>query len=259
MFGLVAFVSQPGSDELFPMASGVIVESEGFCVLLTAAHFLRDLMRWKIEGRLEGLVLMVHHETGICNPVSLDLEKNLASFSEDFDFGFVMLHHEVIAEINKFGGKLTRRDNVGAWSGELMDFFVIGHASAYCKLRKEVIATGVQGEKRVEWVITSPGNLAIVTSRLLFEGEGSDRGTYRFALMKGFDDYKGASGGPIFGYTEGALLRDYVLLAIQSRQIRSASGDQKPTHLIATVASLAIRMVDDKIRKAKESLGQKED
>src|SRR6266568_1260825 len=80
MFGLVAFVDQPDSDELFPMASGVIIESEGFYVLLTAAHFLRDVNRWKKQKRLNGLVIIVHHETGLCNPVSLDLEKNFASF-----------------------------------------------------------------------------------------------------------------------------------------------------------------------------------
>ena len=52
MFGLVAFVDRPGPDEVFPIASGVIIESEGQYVLLTAAHFLRDMNRWKEQERL---------------------------------------------------------------------------------------------------------------------------------------------------------------------------------------------------------------
>src|SRR5690349_1677854 len=91
MFGLVAFVERPSENEVFPMASGVIVESEGQYVLLTAAHFLRDVNRWKEEKRLSALLLMVHHESGLCKAVSLDLDKNFGSFSEDFDFGFVLL------------------------------------------------------------------------------------------------------------------------------------------------------------------------
>jgi hypothetical protein len=254
MFGLVAFVDRPGSDELFPMASGVIIESEGQYVLLTAAHFLRDVNRWKDQKRLNALLLIVHHESGLCNLISLDLDKNFRSFSEDFDFGFVLLNPDVVAEIARRGGLLTRRDNLAEWSGELTNSFVVGHASAYCKLRREVIATQDQGPERVEWSISRPGDLAVVMSRLLFAGNGADRGTYRFALVNGYDDYRGTSGGPIFGYTQGALVRDYVLVAIQSKQIRSATGEQKPTHLIATSAALAVHLVDDRIRKMKESV-----
>jgi hypothetical protein len=159
---------------------------------------------------------------------------------------------DVGAEAGKRGGHLTRRDNFTGGSGDLVNFFVIGHASAYCKLRREVIATQDQGPARVEWTITRPGDLTVVISRVLFEGEGANRGTYRFALVNGYDDYRGTSGGPIFGYTRGALVRDYVLVGIQSMQIRV--GEQKPTHLIATVATLAVHLVDDRIRKMKESV-----
>ncbi len=253
MFGLVAFVDRPGSDELFPMASGVIIEAEDQFVLLTVAHFLRDVNRWKEQKRLGALLLVVHHESGLCNQISLDLDWNAAFFSEDFDFGFVVLDPVVVAEIGRCGGRLTRRDNLAEWSGELTDFFVVGHASAYCSLRREVIATKDHGPERVELSIQRLGDLAVVTSRLLFEGNGTDRGTYQFGLMNGYDDYHGTSGGPIFGYTHGAFVRDYVLVAIQSKQIRSATGKQKPTHLIGTSAALAVRLVDDRIRKMKQS------
>jgi hypothetical protein len=253
MFGLVAFVDRPNSDEHFPIASGVVVESEGEYVLLTAAHFLADVNRWREQKRLSELVLIVHHETGICNPISLDLEKSFATFSEDFDFGFILLEDEVVAEIGRLGGLLTRRDTLTEWQGELSRFFVVGLASAYCTLSREVIATQDRGSERVEWTITTPGALAVVTSRVQLEGVGPDDGTYRFALVKGYDDYRGTSGGPIFGYTPGALVRDYTLVGVQSRQIRSADGEQKPTHLIATSAALAVHMIDYRIRTAKKS------
>jgi hypothetical protein len=254
MFGLAAFVDRPGSDEVFPMASSVIIESEGQYVLLTAAHFLRDINRWKEQNRLIALLLMVHHESGLLTPVLLDLDKNFGSFSEDFDCGFVLLDPDVVAEIAKRGGHLTRRDNLAGWPGELKSFFLVGHASAYCKLRREVIATPDQGPERVEWSITTPSDLAVVMSRVQFEGNGADRGTYRFDLVNGYDDYRGTSGGPIFGYAQGALVRDYVLVGIQSEQIRSATGEQKPTHLIATSAAVTVHLVDERIRKMKESV-----
>src|SRR5438876_3427274 len=96
MFGLVAFVEQPGSDEVFPMASGVVIESEGLHVLLTAAHFLRAVKRWKEQKRLSSLHVMVHHQSGLCNPILLDLDKNFASFCKDLDFGFVLLDPDLV-------------------------------------------------------------------------------------------------------------------------------------------------------------------
>jgi hypothetical protein len=252
MFGLVAFVERPKDSELFPMASGVIIESEGCFVLLTAAHFLRDVKRWKKQKRLRSLLLMVHHESGLCTPIDLNLNKNICSFSEDFDFGYVLLDLDVVAEAGKRGGHLTRRDNLAVWSGDLVNFFVVGHASAFCKLRKEVIATQKRGSERVAWTLTRPGDLAVVTSRVLFEGEGTHRGTYRFALVNGYRDYSGTSGGPIFGYTKGALVRDYDLVGIQSMQFRV--DQQKPTHLIAVSAALAVELVDDNVRTMKESV-----
>jgi hypothetical protein len=73
MFGLVAFVDRPSSEELYTMASGAIIESEGVYVLLTAAHFLQDVNRWKENNQLKALLLMVNHESGLCHPISLDL------------------------------------------------------------------------------------------------------------------------------------------------------------------------------------------
>jgi hypothetical protein len=81
-----------------------------------------------------------------------------------------------------------------------------------------------------------------------------DPGTYRFALVKGFDDYSGTSGAPIFGYAPGSLIRDYSLVAIQSKQVFAATAEQKPTHLIATSAAMAIRLMDERIRQMTESV-----
>ena len=249
LFGLVAFIDRPNQDEHFPMASGAIVEVEGFFVLLTVAHYLEDVKRWKEEGRLNALFLLVHHESGICNPIPLNLEQNPSSFCDKIDVGFVMLSSEVVSEVNKRGGFATRRDTLSMSPEVMNSFYLVGHASAYCKVVRETISTIREGSKSIAWELTSPGDVAVVISKLRFDGKGTDPGTLRFALIKGFDDYRGASGGPIFAYRTGSLIRDYSLFAIQSRQVRSPTRDQKPTHVIGTSAAVAIHLIDEHIRK----------
>jgi hypothetical protein len=252
LFGLIACVDRPSRSEHFPMASGVLIEAEKHYALLTAAHFLQDVNRWKEQKRLSGLFLIVQHQSGLCNPIALDVEKTPGGISEQVDVGFMVQHPDMVAEIAKRGGRLTRRGLPDNLSAPLMAFFLVGFASAYCKLARKTIASYQEGTQTINWMLTRPGELATAISRIEFDGEGSDLGTYRFALIKGFDDYSGTSGGPIFGYSEGALARDYAFIGIQSRQIRSASGEQKPTHLIATSAPLAIRMIDEYLREKTE-------
>jgi hypothetical protein len=253
LFGLVASVERPSANEVFPMASGVIVNINGYYVLLTAAHFLRDVKRWRDEGRLRTLVLMVNHTALLCTPVALDLEENPTWLSEVVDVGFVILTPAVVAELAKFGGVAVSRGALELPPTQPIRFFLVGHASAYCKVLQETIATQQQGTKTIRWTIARPGDLAVAISRIELEGKGKDPGTLRFALLKGFDDYSGTSGGPIFGYAEGARFRDYCLVAIQSKQILSASRDPRPTHLIATSASLAVRMFGHYLGKQVES------
>jgi hypothetical protein len=203
LFGLVAFVDRPNENEHFPMASGVIIETEGVYALLTVAHYLKDVKRWKEEGRLNALFLMVHHHSGICNPIPLNLDENPSSFSNNIDVGFVLLNDEVVAEVSKCGGMATRRDTLSTSPKAMDSFYLIGHASAYCKVVREVIATSQEGSRKFAWELSRPGDLAVVVSKLQFDGNASDPGTFRFALIKGFDDYRGASGGPVFAYSKG--------------------------------------------------------
>src|SRR5262249_7010144 len=108
LFGLIASVERPGPKEVFPMASAVLIETEKFYALVTAAHFLQDVKRWREQNRLNGLVLIVQHESGLCNPISLDLEQAVVGISEYVDIGFMVLPLDVVAEIQKRGGRLTR-------------------------------------------------------------------------------------------------------------------------------------------------------
>lgn len=249
LFGLVAFVDRPNQYEHFPMASGVVIETEGLYVLLTVAHYLEDVKRWKDEGRLNALFLLVHHHSGICTPIPLDLNENPESFCDKIDIGFVLLSPEIIAAIVKHGGIVTRRDTLCVSPTSLTNFYLVGHASAYSKVIRETIATSEEGSREIAWNLITPGDRAIVISKIQFEGNGADPATFRFAFIKGFDDYSGASGGPIFGYTSGSLIGEYSLFGIQSRQIRAATRERKPTHLIATSAAVAIYAIDEYLRK----------
>jgi hypothetical protein len=256
MFGLMASVDRPESKELFPMASGFVIQSEGLYVLVTAGHFLQQVERWKEQNRLSKLLLIVHHKSELCFPIQLDLDKNPSAFCEGYDFGLVVLDGDVVAEIAKRGGSLTRRDNLVEYSAEPTVFFVVGLAAAYCKVGKKIIATQDRRSERVEWTVPRLSDVAVVTSRLELDGYGPDRGTFQFAIVSAYDDYSGTSGGPIFGFAEGTPARDYVLAGIQSKQILSPTREQRPTHLIAVSAALAIHVIDGSMRRTKEALAK---
>ncbi len=164
LFGLMAFIDRPREHERFPMASGVVIETAGYYALLTVAHYLQDVQRWKHEGRLKGLVLLVHHESGICNPIQLDLEENFASFCNVLDVGFIVLNDNIVAEISKRGGLATRRDTLSMSPETMHRFFLVGHAAAYSKLVRETIATGYEGTNSVAWQLLRPGDVAIAIS-----------------------------------------------------------------------------------------------
>ncbi len=228
LFGLLAFIDRPNHNEHFPMASGVVIESEVGYVLLTVAHYLEDLRRWKEQERLNALFLLVHHESGICNPIPLNLEDTPASFSDLLDVGFMALNDAVVAEIRKGGGIATRRDTLSMSPQSMKSFYLVGHASAYCKIVRETIATSREDSMETAWKLVRPGDMAVAISKLQFDGNGSDPGTFRF-------------------------IRDHSLFAIQSKQIRGATSNQKPTHLIATSAAVAIHVIDDYLQKITNS------
>jgi hypothetical protein len=254
LFGLVAVVDRPSASENFPIASGIIIETEGAFVLLTAAHYLADVARWKEQGRLHQLSLIVHHESGICAAIPLEMDRTFCTFCNGIDFGFVLLDADVLAGVEKHGGKVIRRDNLNTPPEAIKSFFLVGHASAHCPMSTEIIATSQEGSTQIAWRLTKPSGFAVAISRLLFDGGGTEPGTLRFVPVKGFGDYSGTSGGPIIGYTEGALIRDYCLVGIQSRQILAGTKEQKPIHLIATSAVLVVHLVDERLRELSTSV-----
>ena len=253
LFGLVAEVDPVRSDsERLPMASGIVIESEWGYALVTAGHFLEDVKQWKDEARLAKLSLLVQHQAEICGSVSINLEKNLGSFCKVLDIGFLMLDLDVVNEIKRLGGAAIGRENLKIPAEDLKSFFLIGIASAYCPVTTETIATTREGMKETAWQLKKLSGFAIAISKLQIDREGDEPGTIRFTPIKPFDDYRGTSGGPIIGYADGALIRNFCLVGFQSKQILGGK-DQKPVHLIATSAAVAIHVIDGYLQELANS------
>jgi|GEM_PF-6066917 len=253
VFGLVAFLEKPNAHTHFPMASGIVVEIEGYGVLLTAGHFLKDVERWHVEGRLNGLCAIVTHELAFWRVIELKLDENELIYNKEIDIGFLLLSPGVIEEIIKYGGQPIKEEALQAPEAEVDRFFLVGLASVYCKIVQETIATQRQGDEIVEWKISRPGALSLAVSRIELEGEGHDPETLLFALVNGVKDYSGMSGGPVFGYSAGARIPEYSLIGIQSEQVLSATSERKPTHVIATSADVAVAAIRHYLRKLDES------
>jgi hypothetical protein len=256
LFGLVAVIDRPSEGERFPIASGFITEIEGLCVLITVAHYLEDVKRWRDEKRLMGLFLLVHNEARICTPISINLDVVLGSFCNDFDVGFLILDDATVLDINKNGGAPMNVGSPNAKPEDFESFYLVGHASAYCKLETQTIATSQEANKRTDWKLSRPSDIASLVSKLEFERMGDKRGTFRFSLVQGYDDYSGSSGGPIIAYKTGAKVIDYCLFGIQSKQVLSATSQQKPTHVIATSAALGIGVIELYIRELSQANGR---
>jgi hypothetical protein len=241
LFGLVAVVERPAPDENFPQASGVVMDIQGCFVLVTVGHFLKDVLRWKEEGRLRQLSLLVHHEAGISASIELDLNKVPFLPNDSVDVGFMVLPKEVVEKIDKFGGKLTRKEQIRLPSGEISRYYLIGQAAAHCKIRTEAIATDADSK----WQLNRVAGLPVAIANLRFMGIGGSPETLRFVPEQGVvTSYAGFSGGPIFGYADGRQIREYAFIGIQSEQILEATREQKPRELIATSAMFAVVSID---------------
>lgn len=152
VYGLVAVVDRPGPDEWFPQASGVVMDIQNCYVLVTVAHYLDEVIRWRDEGRLLQLSLLVHHETGFSSSIELDLKKVPPFPHESADVGFMLLPNDVVEKIAKYGGKATRKEQADLPSDSIQRYYIVGHAAAYCKVSKEVIASDLN------WVLRFVAN-----------------------------------------------------------------------------------------------------
>jgi hypothetical protein len=254
LFGLVAYVEHPkNEEETYPIASGVLVEAHGYAALLTVGHYLTKLTRWREQQRLAQIALIVHSDSGFSRLVSLDLDAPSIDFSPHVDIGLVSLNGQNVEDIRKNGGKLV--DTANTFNPDYVPdrFILCGLAAAQTPLVKETIAKGRKGSAEVSWQMTRPSGFAASFSWLRLEGEGDDPGTFKFSPIKGIlPTYQGASGAPIFAYSPGATFADYSLFAIQSRQVRAGTGQQKPKYLIATKAALAMTLVSASLAKPPE-------
>jgi hypothetical protein len=250
LFGLVADVGEPNDEEHYPQASGVVMVMQGFLVLVTVAHYLKDVMRWKEVGRLKRLSLLVNHESGVSAGIELDLDALLLDTNERADVGFVLLPTDMMERIRKIGGKITLQDQIDTPSPEITRYYLIGQAVAYTKIRQEVIATDAENK----WVLNHIGPSPIAISSLHFLGEGDSDFTYRFAPHQGLASYSGCSGGPIFGFSEGSQIREYRLIGVQSKQILDGTRERKPKELVATSAVFAFGSIDYYLEELSRSL-----
>jgi hypothetical protein len=117
-------------------------------------------------------------------------------------------------------------------------------------MRTETIATDVKRGK--EWQALKLESLAFATVPLRFGGASDDGRVYSFTpISNEVKDFGGTSGGPIFGYQQGAAIREFVLFAFQSSQVRSGSGEIK--QLKAIDAQIVIRAIQHEIDRMCES------
>lgn len=256
LFGIVAVVGNPRNEsEKFPLCSGIVIETRRFLVLVTVAHYLKDVMKWEKQGRIADLGLIIHNESGLCGTVKLELDKNEVFFNEYIDIGFVVLSHDVIEGILKHGGIAVRADNVALGNKVPDSFFLLGHASTQCRVAKDIIATSEKGNAGAgtAWQLLKLSDLAFIIVSLRLDGNGKDPHTHQFTPIQSVvSDYSGTSGGPIFGYKKGSAMKDYCLFAIQSKQVLEPTREQKPKHLIATSGAFAMLAINDFIDKLKQ-------
>lgn len=234
VFGLTARVDDPKPEERLPIASAILVIISDCPILLTAAHFMKDVKRWHEEKRLRKLSLFLLANTGQVEFIEIDL---FGQFLKLADFGFYVLSENVIAQLQKKGGKAISIEKVDD-PHEMHALIIFGNASAYTKFSRETIAKS----ETQEWELFHAAYFAMILSALRYEGDGPDPLTYKFAILDPHDDYSGMSGGPIFGYKKGSQIRDYSLVALQSSQIRVEG--QKPTHLIGVAAPAIIPLIE---------------
>lgn len=167
-------------------------------------------------------------------------------FVNDYiDIGFVVLNGDVIAEIIKHGGKAIRTTETSTQTDNLDHCFLVGHAATHSKVTRDTLATSKEGTIETRWEALGLSELAIAFVSLKLLGDGDDPCTLKFQPIKGIDDYGGTSGGPVFGYTRGAMFNEYRLVAIQSKQILSATTAQTPKYLIATSGTMAVQTINE--------------
>ena len=80
-------------------------------------------------GPIAGAEAHSPHTTRVHRPREHRRTKNPGQFCHAFDFGFMILDPNVVAEIGKKGGKATSTANLTMDPGEMEHLFIVGFAS----------------------------------------------------------------------------------------------------------------------------------
>ena len=209
-------------------------------MLLTVAHYLKDVLKWKKQGRLDQLALLLHPNEYGAKPVILDLQPRRILTSDDYDIGCLILSREELRKSHD-GGCVVLDAGLFSQANDISETCILaGHSSALSRSRQEVIATNE--DARLEWQMITLTNVAVALVRVADFVSGDATGTLRYTPVKhNLRTYEGMSGGPVFGFSRGTENLEIRVLAIQSKQI--TKGDI-PTSLIGTRGDVAVQEVE---------------
>lgn len=238
--GLVSVVKDQRDDEVYPLCSGVLLILQDYPVLLTVAHYLKDVLKWSNQGRLDQLALIVHRDSSGSTPVILNLQPDSVVISDNYDIGCLILSREELKAVRDRGGVLLDAGML-AGANDIPETCVLaGHSSALSRTRQEAIAT--DEDARLEWQMITLTDITVALVNVAGFDGGAATGTLRYAPVKqNFNTYEGMSGGPVFGFSRGAENVEIRISAIQSKQITKGGT---PISLIGTRGDVAVLEVE---------------
>lgn len=234
--GLVSVVKDQRDDEVYPLCSGVLLILQDYPVLLTVAHYLKDVLKWSNQGRLDQLALIVHRDSSGSTPVILDFQPEFVVISDSYDIGCLILSPKELKEVRDRGGAVLDAGML-AGANDIPEMCILaGHSSALSRTRQEVIATDKDANQ--EWKMITLTNITVALVQVADFEDGDATGTLRYSpVNQNLDTYEGTSGGPVFGFRQGAQNVEIRILAIQSKQITKGG---RPTSLIGTRGDVAV-------------------
>jgi hypothetical protein len=238
--GLVSVVKDHRGDEVYPICSGVILILRNHPVLVTVAHYLKDVLKWKKQGRLDQLGLLVHPNAHGTTPVILELQPQYVLISDDYDIGCLILSREEFRKSNDGGGVVLDAALFSEKSDIPEMCILAGHSSALSRTRQEVIAT--DEDACLAWQMITLTNVTVALVRVAGFESGDVTGTLRYVpVNQNLRTYEGMSGGPVFGFGRGTQKVEIRILAIQSKQITKG---EILTSLIGTRGDIAVQEVE---------------
>jgi hypothetical protein len=236
--GLVSVVREPKSGELYPICSGVVIFLRNYPVLLTVAHYLNDVLKWKKEDRLDQLALLVHANQDQTIPVILEFQPQFVLVSKHLDIGCLILSREELRRFCVAGGVVLDAAIFADEEGSPETCILAGHSSAKSKTCQEVIAIDEKAQQ--EWRLSKLTVIPAAFVRVMGFNIGDAAGTLRYIPARtSLSTYAGTSGGPVFGISQaGDTIR---VVAVQASE--RAEG-RTVVSLTGTCGSVALQEVE---------------